>query len=701
MSIETNDAQAIITPTPAQELAELTGIPESQITPEQIDKYELAKSIDAHLDLLTVKAELDISQKIMKLNELLERSEDITWEESIIDSAISWGTEALQTGIEQTLEGAEDWGKTQVENKLGALAKIPLIGEWLSKFVFDTLKSSYENNKGWIMTAILGYFGFESIMEKYADLRNAVVPEEETVEENIVISEEVPDTNTAIAGIETEDILSETRNTARTAWYRMIGKLSWLPTQWYETEIMWDLNASSQSLQSIEYKISRNDGKALYEVYQIDARYSDEQISRVVAMLIWPYNREFFDYQLEASKLQNILWQDPNYSETAKKFFTDAELESISEENYDYSAVSIGILSRLSVVSMGQYVRYIRELPSEFAGKLWTVFRDVVHDEELTALISGGVEANSYPKSVSDVFTDLLTSDADSSIDIDYFKNIAAGKDIDLSEADISALQSIIVFNQNIRSQLSTMSLWLDGFDENIDENLTWQKLLSLYAITGWENVDQIEWFGKIMIFTWIHWALSGTMQWNYETKILEHIADDNSQDSLVLQAVAFQILEIDRNRFLEVLHNTKWRIDGAVEYIVPGVEDIEDEWMKWIAINLIETWSIALALKFLWRMPITKAVLIATSGMIGTLVYVWIKEWLHEREQSEIWRRYKDFIEEIAPRIWYDSANTLIDGINDGSVSMWDMLASISPEDMASEALGEIFYNNISPAWS
>jgi len=76
MAIETNETTDIISLTPAQELAELTGIPEAQITPEQIEKYELAKSIDANLDLVTLKAEIDITKKIIALNTLLEQSEN-------------------------------------------------------------------------------------------------------------------------------------------------------------------------------------------------------------------------------------------------------------------------------------------------------------------------------------------------------------------------------------------------------------------------------------------------------------------------------------------------------------------------------------------------------------------------------------------------------------------------------------------------
>jgi hypothetical protein len=77
MPLETLRSPIENTPTSAQELAELTGIPESQITLEQIDKYDLAKSIDANLDLVAVKAEIDVAQKVLSFNSLLEQSDTL------------------------------------------------------------------------------------------------------------------------------------------------------------------------------------------------------------------------------------------------------------------------------------------------------------------------------------------------------------------------------------------------------------------------------------------------------------------------------------------------------------------------------------------------------------------------------------------------------------------------------------------------
>jgi len=672
------------------------------------------EAIKAKLDIIAQREEVDTKLSELSgntewyynyLKELID-TEGKNWVRSkvkeIATSALSSASESIESGMQDTIESAEGWGKNQVKTKLWGLANIPIIWEWLSNFVFDTLKTSYENNKWGIMATILGYFGFDKIMSKSSDVKKGVVsesesdiPVEETHWKSGSIANDTSATNWNIPHqvSHSPEFLLETQDKMRMAGYKSLWKLSGLSQEWFETEIMWALDGQKHTLQSLQFKLyNSSNNEKLSELYWIHPKYTNEQISKVVVGLIGPYNKEFFKYQISPNQIQKLIWDKVNYSETGKKYFTSQELKEISSQKHDYSSLSIWILSRLSILSLGTYISIAKSIPSEFAWKISNVFRDTLSDEELQNIFSGGTK--NFPGWVSQIFTDTLSWKADTDTNISFFENIASGKNFELTKQDRVFLENILAFNISMRQELESYSLWVTWFSEDINSNITWQKLLSIYVISWGKTLSSIEWFWKIMVYTWMYESLSPSKQWNYETKILEALANDDNKDSLVLQAVAFQVLEFDRNKFYTLVQKTKGKIDWAVEYIVPWIDNIADPTVRWIAINLLEMGLLTLAIKTLSRTPITKAVLIATSGIIGSLIYLWISEWLHKNTQSEIWKNYKKFIETIAPRIWYDNANTLIDGVNSGKIGVWEVMSQISPEKIAWEELGKIFFD-------
>ncbi len=302
--------------------------------------------------------------------------------------------------------------------------------------------------------------------------------------------------------------LSERMDKSRTAWYILLSKLSGLKYEKWSNDIaiMWDLRRLS--ILEINDILLNEQGSFKEKFWLTNEKYSDEDIGKVIIWIVWPFNREFLDYQLHPREVESILWNPPKYNERVKLLFTNQELQLISQSENKYKKLPLGIVSRLAILSIENFALSIRSLPGELSWKLNVFFSDIVNDEELDSLISLKSHSELYPKWVSIAFSTILTSRDSIALNHEQIIEKGASNWQTLSIDEKEIVKNIVDYKKAIIEQIWAYSLNLEWFDSEIQNNLTWWNIISLYSLSGWKTPNQLEWFWKVILYSWYEYLI-------------------------------------------------------------------------------------------------------------------------------------------------------------------------------------------------
>lgn len=664
----------------------------------RLDALALAEEVDTRLDELAGNIEGSYSY----LKSLIETSSDE--EESIVDAAIEWGTEAIQEWIETAVENAENWGKSQIEARLWGLSRIPLIWEWLSEFVFNTIKDSYESQKSGFLVSILWFFGFKNILEWYASRRNDE-QNEETPEGNAI-------TETPIAQETTEweiDTSSETvienpeelRGKTTLAGYRIITELSGLDygensSEWWIISRMWTF-----SLWELKATLSNN--KSFKEQFwdTMDS-YSEEEIATVVLGVIGPVNEEFFEARLSPENIQEILFtEDGSFSELARKYFSEEELDNITQADYSYERIKLPLLWRLSAISMYSLVwsvarnatQYMRD-GSENLKVFLLSEETIVHLGEMFS--ESETESTIYPERLSLLFDDILDGSSNFNKTPEQLAS-EASPPIEIGSGDYEKLQALVAYRttvmQEIPEQFSHNTLW---FEEAFRDWMDWGKLIFLYVSTNGKSPSELQWYEKAVLYSWIHSVVheSPEIQSNYFLNLAEHLYTNNDEKSRILTVILARVVGDSAEDDINVFQRTQWAIDNVVEWTF-WLDAIEDDRLRRLAIMGVEIGGLTLLIKLFSRMPVMRAVILATSGVVVASIVFGVKQWLHNSLQGEVRNYYLDYLDTISRATSYGNKETLIAAIESQDFDVASFGQEILSIDLADIA-ESVFWDKI-----
>jgi len=725
MAIETNETTDIISLTPAQELAELTGIPEAQITPEQIEKYELAKSIDANLDLVTLKAEIDITKKIIALNTLLEQSENqnpevidktegilawLNFSELSLDELkvrvwewIDWASEALEAKKLEAINAAESKFKSEMQDSfIGKLIPEKFL-DWVIQTWKDKVEWKADAIQWWIVWLLIGFIpGAQFLMDKYEEIKSGDTWD--IGETTNTSNDDIPAQSTSIPQQEEWNVLPEIstwdieknvsielKDDTRLLWYNLMSQVSWLPITEKSSNILGKINERTNPVSLISMRWYLSSWANLKSTLWLEeTTFTEEEILWVVIAITWPVNEEFFETQINAIDLQLMIWKNPDFNEDALLFFTKEELKEIESTNYNYLELRIWILARLSVFSLKNELLILQALPWEYAWKLKNFFWNILEDENISALFDGD---EVYPKGVSLAFKDILTGDGTESLDsiIERWQNKLNAEGASLSQTDIEIITKIYNYKEIIISQIDEYWLGVNWFNDYISEKLSWGNIIALYWIMQSKDLSNATWFEKVFVYTWVYWILDWNIKWLYESAAAEKLLSSTTEeDSKVFQVLFMRILEVDRNIFLEWIDTAKWNIDWVV-WSITWFNEIDDSWLRYIAINAVEWGWLALLIKLSTNVPVLRAVLIATSWIVATSIILIIKEKLYQDQQWKVWNYYMEFLNKVAPNLWISNWDELIAKIESWELTTWELYKK-SFLDLPSDVIGNLF---------
>ncbi|NDK10080.1 hypothetical protein GW846_04820 [Candidatus Gracilibacteria bacterium] len=725
MAIETNETTDIISLTPAQELAELTGIPEAQITPEQIEKYELAKSIDANLDLVTLKAEIDITKKIIALNTLLEQSENqnpevidktegilagLNFSELSLDElkvrvgeGIDGASEALEAKKLEAINAAESKFKSEMQDSfIGKLIPEKFL-DWVIQTGKDKVEGKADAIQGWIVGLLIGFIpGAQFLMDKYEEIKSGDTGD--IGETTNTSNDDIPAQSTSIPQQEEGNVLPEIstgdieknvsielKDDTRLLGYNLMSQVSGLPITEKSSNILGKINERTNPVSLISMRGYLSSGANLKSTLGLEeTTFTEEEILGVVIAITGPVNEEFFETQINAIDLQLMIGKNPDFNEDALLFFTKEELKEIESTNYNYLELRIGILARLSVFSLKNELLILQALPGEYAGKLKNFFGNILEDENISALFDGD---EVYPKGVSLAFKDILTGDGTESLDsiIERGQNKLNAEGASLSQTDIEIITKIYNYKEIIISQIDEYGLGVNGFNDYISEKLSWGNIIALYGIMQSKDLSNATGFEKVFVYTWVYGILDGNIKGLYESAAAEKLLSSTTEeDSKVFQVLFMRILEVDRNIFLEGIDTAKGNIDGVVGSIT-GFNEIDDSWLRYIAINAVEGGGLALLIKLSTNVPVLRAVLIATSGIVATSIILIIKEKLYQDQQGKVGNYYMEFLNKVAPNLGISNGDELIAKIESGELTTGELYKK-SFLDLPSDVIGNLF---------
>lgn len=643
---------------------EAIGLTENQISPELIWRFKEAlriyqSGVNNNLNLLEEKVftginahDTDNTKKIEAITTWIETQESNSGNltENITQTVIDAGKKAATQAAQSTETALESGIDNAVKSKLWSF------GDIFKGFSIWAIFTK-------ILAAIFGKFGFENIFWE----------KNEKTDVTITNDQEGTDTedNTWENPEENKEAITEKIDKTRTAWYILLSQISGMPFEHgsREVAILWELDAGKPPLTILELKwkfLSIWDKNIKSEVWLEDTDYSNEEIYQVMIGLIGPINEEFFTAQLWKKETKALIGAAPKYNESIQDIFTKKELEKIHAVDYDYTRLSVGIVSRLAVLSIKQSLIALKEVPGGYAKKARNLFSSID-----TKDLYGESESSLYPKWVSFAFSDILW--VKTTYTAQEIEKKANDKWYELTESDVLTIGKIVNYKDTIIGEIWKYSLETQWFQENIENNLTWGNVISLYALLRGGDISTAQGMDTVMIYTWIYGLLDGTTQGEYQSQALKKLIEKDNSESKVLQVFIFRVLEVDRNVLFESIKNTKWFVDGMVGAL-PWINNISDSKLRVIAINVLEIWGISLFLKLIMNMPVMRAVLLATTWVIWTLVYLGIKEKYYQDVNSRIGKIYIDFLEEIAPHFDKENHQTLIQSVERWDISIWDI---------------------------
>jgi len=598
---------------PIQELAELTGIPESQITAEQVEKYELAKSIDQNLNLLTVQAELDISKKIKALNSLLENADASDIDIAPSDSSRNVWVELSKLSIKEIKGKVDEWVEwaqeflEKKEAELLAAGEKKLITSFKSTWIWKLLPEEFVNKissvakdiasekmsgrKASIIWFLIGLIPWVGLLMKWY---KKLLWWEETPEENDENTppvkskwewdtKKVPEWN-----IESNEKLRENQDR-----YAFSGRIFLREISW---ERFWKDNESDLVFSELRNNSFWNIQKSYTQYLQNESK----------------------DWEWVNSDNYDMLLQDLGIKENAQSLPKETVIATIESIAW---IISTEIIK--DFLNGSQIVLYAQD--EEFITLFWKDFANGIKWKSVSELTLVELQicvAHSLPETVRNIFSSAEISD---NITNALFENNTLLENIkhtplisrgpaeaimreagassmlgqedsfkwainysELSDSEKQEVDSLIGFKDIFVRKIvenSKYSLWMPDFEARLREWLDYKDILQIYVFLNWKtDIKSLNNLESWMLYLWILTTMKDG--WAYEWRILESLSDDDTFTPVQKVFIAKHGAKISQGFLEQSLTIMSKSRDGVKE-----IAQIKISEVTWISQEQIPDW--------------------------------------------------------------------------------------------------------------
>ncbi len=570
-----------------KELSDSTGIPLEQITPEMLEKYELAKSINKNLDLLEVKSEQDIAQKITRLNVILEKNDSPEEVSAALKSAATdvakTATTEVKGVIEDTPEAVADWAALKASEKVQEkLSGLPF-GMWdkltgISSKIWEVIKQ--------LFVALSGAFwgiGFTSWLKTKFGWGENETPTESVaapIEATKAKSEATKwgDGNIWETIWEEQDTLQDFEKNQNT--YATIWNIFFLQVAWESYETGNSKKAMLDSIQNKPWKELQNVYASFLEKnknWESDAilwlytqlwldkddyshTYDDKALVSIMNSIVGPIPVSLITQRVSLDSINSLIESWRLESKLWKEFVNKIKWKSSEELSFKeisiiYTFLFPGIITEKfkngkNIISdflfWEEDVAALESIKNEFQERR----NNIVSDEAVKEIL------------LNASWTMYIWSD-------DNFRKLLKDK---VSEKEIEAL---IRFKTAFLSNLTDnqkYNLWYTGFKTKLDDRVEYKDILSIYVLLNWnpnlENLPELE---SVSIYMWIVWVL-----WEDREYVSKLVIEVTKETWSMLSSVEKEILYKNLSRlskgiadiFFENYELVSWWVRASVSEI-------------------------------------------------------------------------------------------------------------------------------------
>lgn len=673
---------------------EKIGLPETSIDARLIERFKNHLTLyqsgpEANIALLheriTSEQLSTVEQKIVALEKWITEQEATS--NTQVASLWEQATEAVTNAVSEAAESAVDkvtWAATDAVTQ-----KVDGVVKWfLSQlpFIWDSLAGNFSigNWLKWIIASLFGagsfFWGFFSFWKAEAGEREVTeipVPPEVPAEEvkpvtSVVVPEVIKSEDPS--ELESPEENRKSREALKTAWYNILIQMSGLDYG----ENLWITRVYQQmhnkSINDLTVALAGEDPKSELNIDGSD----DTFVRSAILGIVWPINKPVLESRLSVEGIKNILF-DKSWEQTeiAKKYLGVEVIQKIQEKDFQYTSLDLDVLSILLSLSFKDLILSLGGKAFEEISSFWVGIKDIVFSQQTYTAISSIANINQmqesiYPESIALAFAskNILAGKDSLKLSIDQIREWEEEK-IPEWGPNYKKLEEIIAFKDSVLKNIpETYSFGLAGFDENFKDTVNYWKILSLYVLLEGKDPTNLDSFWKVILYSWILRTLTGESQSGYLVKMAESLVENNdtsTEDEKVLTAVLYRISDAERNSMIGRVNRIKWAVDTTIETQLN--EHIKDPFALKMAIWAVEIWGIALLLKFLLRMPVLRAVLVATSGVVAMSIFFGLKEGIYRKLDSDIAWYYEDYIDALIEATWnFESREKL-----EASINRWD----------------------------
>jgi hypothetical protein len=687
------------------QLAERTGLTEGEVTPEIIARYaKFDESVRTGLDFLAIKSAATPAEKVRLLHSVLEAQEAESMSlQDRATAAAEWAvtevTNAATKAAEAGVQTAADGFFANIDNKFTSslwsfwdFFKDFSIGWIIKKFLIGLFPASWGIAKlFWEEKAETA-----TVVDPAAETTAVVDPPAETAAEVTTAAETTavvdPPAETA-AEVTTAEVLPEIRvkrKTAESLGYRGIIQISGLDygTSW----VAWIYEAlNTQSILTLWWSLQRTED--FQSRFHVQDAYSNPSISRAILWLTGPITQSLLDWRLWGEQIQTILWrtQQWQYNTLATTYFSTEELNNMETQWFDYWKIPLGVVARLLSLSYKDIILGVAKISLGAVKDTWVTITSIMFwngiSEELNDLFVGEVaEDDIYPDGMAGAMVNNLGLDSRKASLEDIIWNDT------ISSEDRKRLSNFVTFRDTTFPHIQrNFSLGLEGFDDTLSNNVTnWQMLALFLALWG-NDIASLSPSDNVIIYAWVYNTLPA-WDWSYTAKMIREIAEwaSNSEKSMIMTAVLFRISQFDRNTTLDTAErNISWAdqaVMDQVQTMLPGAFGDDAQVLR-IATWAVEIWGFTLLMKLIFKMPVMRAVLIATSWVIWATIYFWLKEWIYSSLSSDVKNIYDSYLSKLIDdgALGPHTRETLVAWINNDSIWYEQIMKWISEVDISS----------------
>lgn len=606
---------------------------------------------------------------------------------SSLADAQELGRDIASASSDELKDMAQEWAAN------AASAVWDRVEEWINGFISSKLWNFWEFFKGFsenfkaIIAAVAAAFWIKNLFgeEESEDTTTPVIESDETTTEETSAPENLT---------ESPDDLREKTTIAG---YRIITELSGL--DYGEGSSESGIIAEMSTFSYGEIKATLASDESFQEQFGEDMEgYAEENIAMVVLGVIGPVNEEFFESRLNPDNLQSLLLdENGDYTTLAKKYFTIEELESITSSTYSYERIKLPLLGRLSAISLYSLMWTVGKNAQQYMSE-WSESLKVflLSDETLqtvSSLFSENENTNElYPERLSQVFDSLLPWQENFNADINQLAR-KVEPNIEIGSRDYEKLEALMAYKNIVMREIpEQFSHNTTGFSEAFNSSMTWGKLIFLYVSTDGKSPSDLQWYEKAVLYSWIHSTIPADTQSNYFLNLAEDLHSNSDEDSQILTVLLSRLVWNSLDGDINMFQRAKWAVDNVVEGTF-GLDQIEDERYRRLAIMWVEIWGLALLIKLFSRMPVMRAVILATSWVVVASVIFGVKQWLHNSLQWEVREYYLSYLDSIAAATNHNNKETLIAAIESQELTATQFGQEVLSIDLEGIAQG-VFWN-------